>query len=166
MPDAACRGTTWLADLDVRASRESIDAAVEMCLGCPAMVACAEWVDGLPADQKPAGVTAARLFDPTAYQTARAVLVGELKPEPSKEAAKPRAPRRPARQLLAVAEAAGGDGVTVREAAVALHSSDVTSRQVEIARQGLERLVRRGALVRVDRDGRTRYAAAQLEVAS
>lgn len=47
LPDAKCRGETWLADLDVRSSREAIDAAIDVCLDCPVMLACAEWVEGL-----------------------------------------------------------------------------------------------------------------------
>lgn len=167
LEDAACRGATWLADIDVKSGRAVVDKAVEICLDCTAMVACAAWADGLPGEKKPAGVVAGRLFDASAYQVAKSAMAAELKtsaPQPAPP--RPRAPRRPARGLLAAAEAAGGDGLTVREAAVALHSSDVTTRQVEIARQGLERLVRSGALVRVDRGGRARYAPAQIAVAS
>lgn len=68
---AACRGEAWMADLDIRSSREEIDAAIEVCLGCPALVACSSWVDELPADQRPVGVVAGRWLDHRAYQSAR-----------------------------------------------------------------------------------------------
>lgn len=79
LEDPACRGVTWLADIDVKSGREAIDAAVEICLGCAVMVACADWVDGLPANQKPAGIVAARLLDASAYQVAKSVMTAELK---------------------------------------------------------------------------------------
>lgn len=68
---AACHGVTWLADVDIRSSRATIDAALEVCLGCRELLACSSWVDQLPADQRPVGMVAARLIDPTAYQVAR-----------------------------------------------------------------------------------------------
>ncbi|WP_164681145.1 hypothetical protein, partial [Mycobacterium intracellulare] len=79
MPDAACRGNPGPFDLDVKCSREAIDAAIEMCLSCPAMVACAAWVDSLPADQRPRGVCGGRLWDPDAPKTAREMMAAERK---------------------------------------------------------------------------------------
>ncbi|MEB4208751.1 hypothetical protein [Mycobacterium sp. 94-17] len=150
MPDAACRAETWMADLDVSSSAgEQIDAGIETCLGCRELQRCSDWLDSLPADHYPRGVVAARLVDPAAYQTARAAMVAVLKPHPPKVAPRPRGPRRPARRLLAAVEAAS-DGLTPREAAVALHSPDVTTTQIELARQGLQRLVLRGCAGRVD----------------
>lgn len=167
LPDAACRGRTEMADVDVRSSREAIDAAIDVCLDCPVMLACAEWVEGLPADQKPAGVTASILLDPRAYQTARSAMADELKgaaPQPASP--KTRARGRMRQSLLAVVEAAGPDGVTVAEAAAALYGAYATGTRTELARQGLQRLVGRGVLVRVDRGSRARYAPAQIAVAS
>lgn len=167
LPDAKCRGETWLADLDVRSSREAIDAAIDVCLDCPVMLACAEWVEGLSPDQNPAGVTASRLIDPRAYQAAKSAMAAELKagaPQPASP--KPRRRARLRQRLLAVAEAAGPDGVTVAEARAELYGAYATGTHTELARQGLQRLVGRGVLVRVDRGGRARYAPAQMAVAS
>lgn len=155
-PDAACRGRTEMADVDVRSSREAIDAAVETCLGCREMQRCSDWVDSLDSDHRPAGVVAGRLVDSAAYQTAKALMAAERKPKPPKPQSRSRGPRRPARRLLVAAEAAGAVGLTVREAAAALYGSEVTLTQCELARQALQRLVRRGRLRRVDR-GRAGY---------
>lgn len=140
-----------MADLDVGSSRERIDAGIETCLGCWELQRCSGWLDSAPTDQRPAGVVAARLVDPAAYQLARAAMVAERKPKPSRPQSRPRGPRRPARRLLVAAEAAGAAGLTVREAAAALYGSEATLNQVELARQCLQRLVRRGRLCRVDR---------------
>lgn len=86
LPDAACRGETWMADVEIRSSRETIDAALELCLGCRAMHRCAAWVDSLPVDQKPAGVVAGRLYvDAPSAAYARGVMVGELKSRKSQQ---------------------------------------------------------------------------------
>lgn len=77
---ALCIGETYLADVEIRSSRETIDAAIDVCLSCPAMQRCAAWVESLPADQKPAGVVASRLVvDAPAVTYARSVMAGELK---------------------------------------------------------------------------------------
>ncbi|WP_205843387.1 hypothetical protein, partial [Mycobacterium intracellulare] len=116
--------------------------------------------------QRPRGVCGGRLWDPDAPKTAREMMAAERKAVAPPTMPRPHSPRRPAQRLLAAAEAAGPEGVTAGSAAAVLYGGDVTTSQREIARQALERLVRRGALVRVDRGGRARYAAAQLEVAS
>lgn len=151
MPDAACRAETWMADLDVSSRRERIDAGIETCLGCRELQRCSDWSDGLKADQPVRGVVSARLVDPAAYQTARAVMAAELKPRRPKAAPRPRGPRRPARRLLVAAEAVGAVGLTTREAAETLYGAEATLNQVELARQALQRMVRRGVLRRVDR---------------
>lgn len=164
MPDAACRAQTRMADLDVGSSRERIDAGIETCLGCTQLQRCGDWLDRLPADQRPRGVVAARLVDPDAPRTAREAMQAERKTR-SRPPSKPRNGRLRLR-LLAAVEAAGGDGLTVAAAAAAVHGSDAATSQLEQTRQGLQRLVTRGALVRVDRDRLARYAAAQIAVAS
>lgn len=172
MPDAACRGEAWLADLDVTSGRERIDAGIETCLGCRQLQRCSDWVDALPPGQQVRGVVAGRLVDPAAYQTARAVMVGELRPHPPQEVPKPRGPRRPARRLLAASEAAGEVGLTVREAAAVLYGPEATLNQAEQTRQALERMRRRGVLCRVDRGqtsarGRvSRYMRVDVEAAA
>ncbi|ASL08453.1 hypothetical protein MYCODSM44623_01703 [Mycobacterium intracellulare subsp. chimaera] len=86
LPDAACRSETWMADVELRSSRDTIDAAVELCLSCPAMQRCAAWLDSLPPDQKPAGVVAGRLYvDPPAVVYARSVMAAELKSRRSQQ---------------------------------------------------------------------------------
>ncbi|MGV0161043.1 hypothetical protein ACRU3B_16585 [Mycobacterium colombiense] len=86
MPNAACWGETWMADVEIRSSRGTIDAAIDVCLSCPAMQRCATWVESLPADQKPAGVVAGRLFvDRPAAVYARSVMVADLKSRKSQQ---------------------------------------------------------------------------------
>ncbi|WP_324738666.1 hypothetical protein P6281_06610 [Mycobacterium sp. 5-140-3-2] len=165
MPDAACRGETWLADLDVSSSRERIDAGIEICLGCTEFQRCSDWVDSPRAEQQVRGVVAARLVDPDAPRTAREAMQAERKPRPPRPPSKPRNGRLRLR-LLAAVEAAGGDGLTVAEAAKAVHGSNPATSQLEQTRQGLQRLVARGALQRVDRDRLARYAGAEIAVAS
>lgn len=151
LPDAACRGETWLADLDVRSPRRKIDDAIEVCLSCRALEGCSSWLDSLPTDQRPAGVVAGQLVDPAAYQTAKALMAAERTPKPSRPRSRPRGPQRPARRLLAAVEAAGAAGITVREAAAVLYGPWGTVSQGEQTRQCLQRMVRRGVLHRVDR---------------
>lgn len=158
---ARCKGRPERFDLDIRSDRESIDWATYTCGACPALRKCRRWVDRLDTRQRPSGVVAGRLLDPAAYQTATAVMVAELKPPAPKAPPRPRGPRRPARRLLVAAEAVGVVGLTVREAAAALYGSEVTLTRCELARQALQRLVRRGRLRRVDRgqaSGRGRVA--------
>lgn len=148
---ARCKGRPERFDLDVRSDREAIDWATFTCRACPELRKCRRWVDSLPPRQWPSGVVAERLMDPAAYQTAQAVMAAELKPHPPKTAPRSRGPRRPARRLLVAAEAAGAAGLTAREAAVALYGAEVTLNQVELARQALQRMMRRGVLRRVAR---------------
>lgn len=163
---AACRGRTEMADIDIRSPRAMVDASLEICLACRQMQQCSDWVNGLPADQRPRGVCGGRLWDPDAPKMAREMMAAERKAVAPPTMPRPRAPRRPARRLLAAVEAAGPEGITAGSAAAVLYGGDVTTGQRELARQGLERLVRRGALVRLDRGGRARYAPAQIAVAS
>lgn len=86
MPDAACWGETWMADVEIRSSRGTIDAAIDVCLSCPAMQRCAAWLDSLPPDQKPAGVVAGRLVvDPPAVVYSRSAMAAELKSRKSQQ---------------------------------------------------------------------------------
>lgn len=101
LEDAACRGNPGPFDLDVRAGREAVDAAVEICLDCPAMLDCGAWVDSLPADQKPAGIVAGRLFDSGAYGVAKSAMTAELKSSVPQSTPRPRGPRRPAQIAVA-----------------------------------------------------------------
>lgn len=159
-----------MADLEIGSSRERIDAGIEVCLGCRELQRCSDWLDSLPADQQARGVVAGRLVDPAAYQAGKALMAAERRPKPSKpQQPRPRGAQRPARRLLVAAEAAGARGIAVREAAAALYGSEVTLGQIELARQALQRLVRRGRLRRVDRGqacvrGRvSRYVIVDLE---
>lgn len=148
---ARCKGRPERFDLDIRSGREAIDWATYTCGACPALRKCRAWVDSLEPRQRPSGVVAGRLLDAAAYQSARAVMAAELKPHPPNAAPRPRAARRPARRLLVAAEAAGAAGLTAREAAVTLYGTEAALNQVELARQVLQRMVRRGRLRRVDR---------------
>lgn len=170
---AKCKGRPERFDIDIRSDRESIDWAAYTCGACPALRKCRRWVDSLPPRQRPSGMVAGRLLDPAAYQTARAVMAAEMaarQPKPKRQSKPPeRGPRRPARRLLHATEAVGAVGLTVREAAAALYGPEVAPNQVEVARQCLQRMVRRGVLRRVDRGqaserGRVaRYVRADVE---
>ncbi|MCA2320705.1 hypothetical protein JF732_18840 [Mycobacterium intracellulare] len=166
---ARCKGRPERFDLDIRSHREAIDWATYTCGACPALRKCRRWVDSLPSRQWPSGVVGGRLFDAAAYQSAQAVMAAELKPQAPKAARRSRGARRPARRLLVAAEAVGAAGLTAREAAVVLYGAEVTLNHVELARQCLQRLVRRGRLRRVDRGqagvrGRvSRYVIVDLE---
>lgn len=148
---ARCKGRPERFDLDIRSGREAVDWATYTCGACPALRKCRRWVDSLPPRQWPSGVVAGRLVDPAAYQTARAVMAAALNPLAPKAAPRSRGARRPARRLLVAADAAGAAGLTAREAAETLYGAEATLNQVELARQALQRMVRRGVLRRVDR---------------
>lgn len=152
LEDAACRGNPEPFDLDVRAGREAIDAAVEMCLDCPAMLACCAWANGLPADQRPRGVVGGRLLDPDAPRTAREVMDATRaarRPEPQRQPKRSGGPRRLRATLLSAVDRAGPEGLTVRQAALALYGAEPTGTQIELARQAIHRLVARDALRRL-----------------
>ena len=36
--------------------RTAANAALALCAGCPVLAACREWIEGLPADERPSGV--------------------------------------------------------------------------------------------------------------
>jgi hypothetical protein len=85
--DAACRGRTEMADIEIRSSRTEIDAAIEVCMGCRELQGCSSWVDLLPVGQRPAGVVAGRLVvDPAQMEHARRAMTAELaarRPKPA-----------------------------------------------------------------------------------
>lgn len=173
MPDAACRTETWMADLEVGSSRERIDGGIEICLGCRELQRCSDWLDSLPVDQQVRGVVAARMVDPAANQTARAVMAAELaarRPKPPRQAKSSGGPRRLRATLLSAVDHAGPEGLTVREAAAALYGPTPSGTQVELARQAIHRLIARGVLCRVSSGGRgglSRYVRVDaLEAAS
>jgi hypothetical protein len=63
LPGARCRGRSHL--FDAAADREPApvvearhNQAVGLCTRCPALTRCQEWVGGLPAKKRPAGVVA------------------------------------------------------------------------------------------------------------
>ncbi len=154
---AACRGNPEPHDVDVRASREAIDSAIEICLACPAMLACGVWLDSLPPDQQPRGVVGGRLLDPDAPRTAREVMGAELaarQPKPQRQPKPSGGPRRLRERLLSAVDHAGPEGLTAREAAVALCGADPTGTSVELVRQGLSRAVASGWLRRIGGGGR------------
>jgi hypothetical protein len=64
LPGAACRGMTWMADIDERSDPADIARAQRICRSCPALAACAAWVAATPPRMRPAGVTAGRLQQP------------------------------------------------------------------------------------------------------
>jgi hypothetical protein len=64
---ALCRGRAAEFDepppgVDPAAADAAVTAAVTVCGACPALAACAAWVDGLPPPQRPTGVVAGRLY--------------------------------------------------------------------------------------------------------
>ncbi|TAM68295.1 hypothetical protein [Mycobacterium sp.] len=172
MRDAACRNETWLSDVEARSCRATIDSGIDVCLGCRHMQQCSDWVDSLPADQRPRGVVAGRLVDPDAYQTAKAAMAADMagrQPKPERQPKPSRPVRRLRQKILAAVDSAGAEGVTVREAAVALYGADPTGTCVELARQAIQRLIARGVLHRVSSGGRglARYGRVDaLEAAS
>ena len=64
LPGAACRGRWEL--FDTAATRgsgpvtmhQARSQALEICMGCPALDACRHWLNHLPPEQRPRGVTA------------------------------------------------------------------------------------------------------------
>ncbi|WP_164681130.1 hypothetical protein, partial [Mycobacterium intracellulare] len=79
LPDAACRGRTEMADVDIKTDRATTDALLEICLGCSEMQRCSGWLDSLSANQRPRGVCGGRLWDPDAPKTAREMMAAERK---------------------------------------------------------------------------------------
>ncbi|QEM46301.1 hypothetical protein [Mycolicibacterium grossiae] len=65
LPGARCRGRGHLFDEQAAGEHHTTAAARHrqargLCDRCPALHACAAWVDSLPARQRPAGVVAGR----------------------------------------------------------------------------------------------------------
>ena len=71
MPDAACVGQSALHDPatagehPVTVARRHM-AAIEACRLCPTLHQCAAWLNSLPKSKRPEGVTAGRIWQPTA----------------------------------------------------------------------------------------------------
>ncbi len=62
LPLAACRGLHELYDRVVDEGHSTdVKAAVVICEGCQELTRCGDWLDGLPAKQRPFGVTAGRV---------------------------------------------------------------------------------------------------------
>jgi hypothetical protein len=66
---AACRGRPEVFDLNEHSDPELIERAKLVCGSCPALPACREWVDGLPAHLRPSGVVAGRLLSASTRST-------------------------------------------------------------------------------------------------
>jgi hypothetical protein len=65
LPGAACRGVTWLADLDDTTSDpDDLAAGRAICHTCPALADCQAWIASLPPDRLPGGMVAAELRQP------------------------------------------------------------------------------------------------------
>ncbi|MBN7411169.1 hypothetical protein [Mycobacteroides abscessus] len=60
LPGALCRGKSEIFDVE-DATDPRAQQALELCARCPALAACAAWIDGLPPTLRPAGVVAGRL---------------------------------------------------------------------------------------------------------
>ena len=59
LPAAACRGQYEIFDRVVDEGRGPAEkAALAICERCPELQRCGDWLDGLPAKQRPFGVTA------------------------------------------------------------------------------------------------------------
>jgi len=61
LPGAKCVGRYDLFD---STKPDDVTAAIELCSFCPALAACAAWVDSLPPKRRPVGVTAGRVHRP------------------------------------------------------------------------------------------------------
>jgi hypothetical protein len=66
---ARCRGNSELFDVagHGRRDREQVAAAIALCLECPALRDCAEWLDSLSPYERPSGIVAGRLVRPAAH---------------------------------------------------------------------------------------------------
>jgi len=69
LPGARCRGRWELFDATIHESRGALpdevtyarQAALQLCVTCPALAACTTWVESLPPRQRPHGAIAGRV---------------------------------------------------------------------------------------------------------
>ena len=69
---ARCRGHSELFDKTIGGKRgqhkitlDARSAALDLCATCPALDACRDWIDALPAEERPLGVTAGQVIKPS-----------------------------------------------------------------------------------------------------
>ncbi|WP_176562209.1 helix-turn-helix domain-containing protein [Mycolicibacterium palauense] len=121
LPGARCRGRHELFDATVVGVRgeppDNLEyarqTAARLCATCPALHQCTAWLDSLPADQRPLGITAGRLITTDRPAPGRAT-------ERTHRAQRFAALRRTGMSLRAIAAATGASEPTVRRALTAI----------------------------------------------
>jgi hypothetical protein len=83
IPDAACRGAEWLADVGHQDPPKRIEAAKSVCRGCVERPRCEQWLLSLPPARRPAGVVAGHLAGNARPSRAKKVTAA---PRPAKPA--------------------------------------------------------------------------------